>query len=986
MSKHLGWYLDRVLYALAAYAMPALIVLVSVIALSTWPSFFPYSPAKPLSLRIVEESGQAHALTPAQARRLLAGRPAVQHYDTHRSEQPVWFQFGVAAAGDEPVMAEFPSRHAVATACWDADTLAPLGDADRERATGSIAEIKSGFALTLGVVASPRQVLCRANFVGPARLTALEWPAPQLRVAAQEFHRHAGLLDGGLLVLAIFMLVTAAINRNSMYVMFATWLVVNLRVAALSAGWDLQWLGTTMPQAWIAYARPVTLAAYYVLTITLFRTLFKDGISIVGCGALLRFSQWTCVPLLLMSLIIPYKTFLPIIWVAAGLNIGVLLFFLVRILLLTRSPVAIWYGASICITLFASMSEVFAAAFGFTGLIGSINSVTAALSSSLLAALAIAEQMRQEHKQKVEAQAELEHTFEAMPIGLFTLDLQGNFLSKNPALLAMMGEAGRAPSTSWGAYFSEEAWQQLRTMVQTHADGELELNGRTTGGADSGKRFLIRATLARGKIEGSLQDITEKSKAIEDLRFMANNDPLTKVYNRRGIEKVYHAALREQSEARPLAFAYLDLDRFKLINDLYGHAVGDEVLTQVCARMSGMLVGGHCIGRVGGDEFVIVMPDTTMARAAQTCRGIVTSISEEPYRIGHKAFHVRVSIGLIEVAPEASLKDVLSSADRACREAKAGLNSGLVVYEKNAEAFMELEAELALVERLASGSILDCLFIEMQPIMSLKAPSESHNFEVLLRVRDHDGTVIPAERIIGAAESSGQIGVIDRWVMTTTLAWMSTNYAQLERTQFICMNLSGASLNDERFAEDTFALLERNRHVASRLCLEITESVALQDLENTRGFIDRVRGYGLKVALDDFGAGYTSFSYLKELPADVLKIDGNFILNINAHPANVAIVEAIVSLALNLGMKTIAEWAEDCMTVQTLAEIGVDYVQGYAIARPSAPSMMLGVESSTSFIRDPQVLAFVETLEQPIGPRREFVNVINFKARDDNSA
>ena len=660
-------------------------------------------------------------------------------------------------------------------------------------------------------------------------------------------------------------------------------------------------------------------------------------------------------------------------------DIGVLLFFLAHILLVTRSKVAIWYGASICITLFASMSEVFAAAFGFTDLIGSINSVTAAMSSSLLAALAIAEQMRQEHKQKVEAQAELEHTYEAMPIGLFTLDLHGNFLSKNPALLAMMGRGERTPSTSWAGYFNEVAWQQLLTMVHTHPDGELEINGHKTPGIDSGKRFLIRATLARGKIEGSLQDITEKSKAIEDLCFMANNDPLTKVHNRRGIEKVYHGALRELSEAEPLALAYLDLDRFKLINDLYGHGVGDEVLKQVCARMSALLDDRHCIGRVGGDEFVIVMPGISMAQAAQACRGIVSSISEEAYRIGDKAFHVRVSVGLIEVSPETLLKDALSSADRACREAKASLNGGLVVYEKNAEAFLEREAELDLVERLASGSILDCLFIEMQPIMSLKAPSQSHNFEVLLRVRDHDGTVIPAE-------SSGQIGVIDRWVMTTTLAWMSTNHAQLGRTQFVCMNLSGASLNDERFAEDRFAILEQNLHVASRLCLEITESVALQDLENTRGFIDRVRSYGVKVALDDFGAGYTSFSYLKELPADVLKIDGNFIVNINAHPANVAIVEAIVSLAVNLGMKTIAEWAEDVATVQTLAEIGIDYVQGYAVARPGAPSLMLGVESSASFIRDPRVLAFVETLGKQIGPHPQLVKVINFKIRDDSGA
>jgi EAL domain-containing protein (putative c-di-GMP-specific phosphodiesterase class I) len=144
--------------------------------------------------------------------------------------------------------------------------------------------------------------------------------------------------------------------------------------------------------------------------------------------------------------------------------------------------------------------------------------------------------------------------------------------------------------------------------------------------------------------------------------------------------------------------------------------------------------------------------------------------------------------------------------------------------------------------------------------------------------------------------------------------------------------------------------------------MEITESVALHDLDNTRRFIDQVRNFGVKVALDDFGAGYTSFSYLKELPADVLKIDGNFIVNINAHPANVAIVEAIVSLAVNLGMKTIAEWAEDAATVQTLAEIGVDYVQGWAVARSLAPERMLTATSSASFIQDQELLDMLPNL------------------------
>jgi diguanylate cyclase (GGDEF)-like protein len=639
----------------------------------------------------------------------------------------------------------------------------------------------------------------------------------------------------------------------------------------------------------------------------------------------------------------------------------VLVFFMARILMLTRSPVAIWYSASMGVTLAASLYEALSAAMGIKGFIGSVNFVTAALSSSLLAALAIAVQLRQKHQQWLEAQAELQHTYEAMPIGLFTLNPDGKFLSSNPALSSMLDVGEIKPGQdSWAGHFKDDAWSQLHHMVQTQSEGELEIQPQGEAGAEP-KRFLVRATLARGRIEGSLQDITARAKATEDLHFMANNDPLTKVLNRRGIDSALENALLRLSGHTQLSLAYLDLDRFKLINDLYGHPAGDEVLKQVCERINGMLSGSQKIGRVGGDEFVIILPDTPIALASWVCRGIVDCIGMSPYYIGDKAFQVRGSIGLIEVGPGTKIKDAVSTADRACRAAKSG-NDGLVVYEKNAAAFHERESELRLIEQLSAGEAPAGLFLDMQPIMSLKNPHASLNFEVLLRMRDSDGSVISAGRLIPAAESSGRIGLLDRWVLSTTLAWLNTNYAKLDRTQFVCMNLSGASLNDERFVQDAFEILEKNRHVANLLCLEITESVALHDLANTRRFIDQVRSYGVKTALDDFGAGYTSFTYLKDLPSDVLKIDGNFIVNMNAHPANVAIVEAIVSLAMNLGMKTIAEWAEDNATVQTLVEIGVDYVQGYVVARPQTPEMILAAASSASFIKDRELEKYVRGL------------------------
>jgi EAL domain-containing protein (putative c-di-GMP-specific phosphodiesterase class I) len=225
--------------------------------------------------------------------------------------------------------------------------------------------------------------------------------------------------------------------------------------------------------------------------------------------------------------------------------------------------------------------------------------------------------------------------------------------------------------------------------------------------------------------------------------------------------------------------------------------------------------------------------------------------------------------------------------------------------------------------------------------------------------------VVPAGVILPAAEKNGRAAVIDRWVLENTLAWLDQHRDRLGATRFTAMNLSGASLNDERFVQDAFAILAQHRETAKRLCVEITETVALHDLENSTRFINRLRGLGVKIALDDFGAGYTSFSYLKELRADALKIDGSFIKGVNAHPANLAIVEAIVELGRNFGMQTIAEWAEDRATVESLARVGVDHVQGYAIAKPQDPDSILSAASAASFVQDPGLARFLRELNAP---------------------
>ena len=482
---------------------------------------------------------------------------------------------------------------------------------------------------------------------------------------------------------------------------------------------------------------------------------------------------------------------------------------------------------------------------------------------------------------------------------------------------------------------------------------EFEVKGRP-GLQQQACRFLVQASRAGERIEGSLQDVTERALAAERLQFLANHDPLTQVLNRNGVRAELEQALRPSGGN--LALAYLDLDRFKLINDMFGHGAGDEVLRQVCARIAEVLRSGMQLGRMGGDEFVILMPKTTLADATRVCRDVVDTLGNRPYRVGDLSFQVHGSVGLIEVAPGSAAKDAISTADMACREAKKRRGSHLVVFERDSGVFLEHEAEMRLVGLLTGSDEIEGLYLEMQPIMSLKDPQHSLDFEVLLRMRDPEGNVVPTPSLIGAAENSGRMGVIDRWVLGQTLAWTREHLGRLVHTRFICLNLSGASLNDERFMQDVVRMLAQYADVAPRLCLEITESVALHDLENTRRFIAQVHGFGARVALDDFGAGYTSFSYLKELRGDLLKIDGSFIVNMNQHPANVSIVEAIVGLARNLGMKTIAEWAEDSATVQTLAEIGVDYVQGFAVARPQTPDGLLCLHSAADLVGDAGLL------------------------------
>jgi EAL domain-containing protein (putative c-di-GMP-specific phosphodiesterase class I) len=239
-------------------------------------------------------------------------------------------------------------------------------------------------------------------------------------------------------------------------------------------------------------------------------------------------------------------------------------------------------------------------------------------------------------------------------------------------------------------------------------------------------------------------------------------------------------------------------------------------------------------------------------------------------------------------------------------------------------------------------------------LLKLSDPFANLDFEVLLRATDPNGTQIPAYRIINSAEKAGYMQRVDLWVLESTLQFLEAHPVELNSTGLACVNLSGASLNDESFVANVGACLRNYPTVAKKVCFEITEAVALHDLANTRRWIEQQRHEGAKVALDDFGAGYSSFAYLRELPADALKIDGAFVRSMARHASNQSIVQVMIDLAHNLGMATVAECVEDLTTMTMLWELGADYLQGFVLAKPMSGDELLQGLSSWDLITDPR--------------------------------
>ncbi len=457
--------------------------------------------------------------------------------------------------------------------------------------------------------------------------------------------------------------------------------------------------------------------------------------------------------------------------------------------------------------------------------------------------------------------------------------------------------------------------------------------------------YLMKGNLMRlvPAVERELREAETRRarrRAEDAIRHMAYHDALTDLVNRSEFERRLAQALSSAKE-RGLSHAllYMDLDQFKLINDTCGHVAGDELLRQLAVLFQDLVRGNDTLARLGGDEFGALLESCPLEHAQQIAEDFRRTISDFRFVWRDKPFGICVSIGLVPItAHSANVSAMLSHADMACYAAKGQGRNRVHVYSEGDEELARRHGDMQWVSRIRQALEEDRFLLYRQAIVPVFSPAGSTaNFEFLIRLRENDGSIIGPAAFIAAAEHYNLMPALDRWVIEHAFAYLGEVYGQAPPPQnpgAFFINLSGTSLSDQSFFEFIHEKLQQYELAASMICFEITETAAICNLGKAVEFIKEIREVGCKFALDDFGSGLSSFSYLKTIPVDFVKIDGSFVRNILNDPMDRAIVEAINEICHVAGIRTVAEFVETPEIKHELQTIGVDYMQGYGVSEP----------------------------------------------------
>jgi diguanylate cyclase (GGDEF)-like protein/PAS domain S-box-containing protein len=557
-----------------------------------------------------------------------------------------------------------------------------------------------------------------------------------------------------------------------------------------------------------------------------------------------------------------------------------------------------------------------------------------------------------------EAEERFRRAFEDAGTGMALIgvgELEGLILEVNDALCA---------STRYAR--EELLTMSLSGMVHPEdAPKKIELVRRVTKGELTSAQGETRLLDARGEVvwiaystsvirDGSgralyrlaqLQDITERKRFEGQLQHLADHDPVTALFNRRRFEEELG---RELGTARRYgtggAVLALDLDNFKYVNDTLGHSAGDELIATVAEILSARLRRTDVVARLGGDEFAVVLPHVDEAQALAIADELLVAIRNDAVVTtakGSRRATASIGIALFGGAPDAFTgEELLIEADIAMYDAKEAGRDQACMFDASSSRQQSLEARMTWSDEIRAALADDRFTLYAQPIVALQGAAGPDRYELLVRMVGRDGDVIPPGAFLPVAERLDLIQRIDRWVVREAISLLETHQRAGQDVIFE-VNLSAKSLGEAELLEEVARLLQSTGVDPGCLVFEVTETAAIINVDRAKQFARRLSDLGCGFALDDFGAGFASFYYLKHLPFDYLKIDGEFVESLSDSTTNQLVVQSVVSIARGLGKQTIAEYVGDAATLELLRGYGVDHAQGFFLGRPRPASELV---------------------------------------------
>jgi len=451
-------------------------------------------------------------------------------------------------------------------------------------------------------------------------------------------------------------------------------------------------------------------------------------------------------------------------------------------------------------------------------------------------------------------------------------------------------------------------------------------------------------------IEGQVlafRDITEKHKLSQTISYQSRHDTLTGLYNREWFSTIMETLLEESiNEGKSHAFLYLDLDQFRVINDICGHTAGDEMLLTTTNIINKVIRSSDTCARLGGDEFGILLEDAHLQQALFIAKRLQSRLVESKVVRDKQVFNINSSIGIVMLTENSKdLQSILAAADEACNVAKEEGGKKITVYNDDGNLFVKRRGEMQWISRLTKAleeHQFELFFQPIEPISNI--PNHFKKCELLIRMKNGEGGHIPPDDFLPSAERYKLMPAIDRWVINNAFLnhkHLSDKVGKKNNNYMFSVNLSPDFLAEEDSLDYIIFKFEEYEIDPKNICFEITETTAIGNMQAATDFIHKLKDIGCLFSLDDFGSGFSSFNYLKNLPVDFLKIDGIFVKDMDKDSVNRAMVKAINSLGQVIGLKTIAEFVRNSTIIDHLKEIGVDYIQGYEIGKPEPISKLI---------------------------------------------